>query len=302
MATYRYGWLLLAAALVPAVYSACGGDDSGTPGGGGTTSAGTGGAVGTGGSTGTGGSGTATGGAVGTGGAGTGGAQPVNDAGRIPCGDAGMTCNPAGQGQNRVCDTATGMCVQCLQESDCTGVMNAPHCNTMQTPPRCRQCIVGSTDPALGCPAGQTCTGNGACTVTCTMDTDCAGAMGAPACNTATMRCVECVNDTHCAGNTANGQLHCFVGDAGNNLNNCVECNTNADCAGMAGQPICRLGAANNNNNCVACAVAADCPIPGSTCRANGTCAAPPAEGGAPEAGGPRPDAAPPASDAASGG
>jgi hypothetical protein len=323
MASYRMGWLLVAVALTPAVYSACGGDDSN---GGSTT--GTGGSTGTGGAvTGSGGSTSGSGGTAGAGAPGSGGTPVVvdagrTDAGRIPCGDAG-TCNPAQQNA-RMCDIANQRCVECLAESDCAGDMGGDiHCNIAQG--RCRPCVLGSTDPALGCPAGQTCGGNnGACQVVCTADTQCAALMNTPACNTTTSMCVECVTDAHCAANPANAnQPHCDVAN-----NNCVECLANADCAAQAGQPVCRLTGNNANqcvqclvdadcaggdagtthcrlaggnaNTCAQCLTAADCPIPGSTCPNNGGACRPPVEGGAPEAG--RPDATTPVSDAASGG
>ena len=93
MATTKLGWLIALLAATPAIYVACGGDDSST-----TTStgtAGTGGATGSGGSTGTG----------GTGGSGTGGAagraarRPAGGGGvpdGVMCGGMVCTTNPTG--------------------------------------------------------------------------------------------------------------------------------------------------------------------------------------------------------------
>src|SRR5215471_2431358 len=289
MVRHKLGWLLLAAACVPGFFTACSGSESNGGG------AGTGGAT-----TGIGGGSASTGGGVATGGApGTGGAAPgaggmaLNDAGRIPCGDAG-TCNPNNQNA-RMCDIANQRCVECLTAADCVGDPQGTVCNTMQG--RCRACIVGSTAAGETCPAGQACTGNGNCVPTCATDADCAvnaagdaGGNGNIACNTAaTPRvCVECTTNAHCA--TQMGQPVCNVAN-----NNCVECLTNADCAAVAGQPICDMTNANNptceacvvdadcagtpatpfcrtqgNNTCVQCRTLADCPAGATACPMNG--------------------------------
>src|SRR5215471_17960493 len=138
MVRHKLGWLLLAAACVPGFFTACSGSESNGGG------AGTGGAT-----TGIGGGSASTGGGVATGGApGTGGAAPgtggmaLNDAGRIPCGDAG-TCNPNNQNA-RMCDIANQRCVECLTEADCAGDQGGDvHCNVAQG--RCRPCVVGDS-------------------------------------------------------------------------------------------------------------------------------------------------------------
>ena len=168
---FRWLWLALACACAPAVFVSCGGSDTPPAAGGSGGTAGTP-TAGSGGTGGTGGTGGGTGGTGGSSGASTDASagspgRPAVDGGSVPCGDAGVC--PNGNGGNRqntrFCDIANQRCVECLAESDCTGDLGGDiHCNIMTG--RCRACVIGSTNPALGCAAGSVCTGNGACTPT----------------------------------------------------------------------------------------------------------------------------------------
>jgi Cys-rich repeat protein len=192
-----------------------------------------------------------TGTTVGTGGTavtGTGG-TPVNDGGRIPCGTAnnGTGCNP--NGNNRVCDIANNRCVQCTSNADCLAnpnQMGNPFCDTVGTNmaglpnDTCEECLT-NTD----CGAGMVCLNNN-CQATCASDADCAATPNTPVCN--------------------------LTGTPPQ----CVQCTTNAQCAGVTDmngvpRPFCRLPMTNNAFSCRACITTADC-APGLTCSNGGNC------------------------------
>jgi len=186
------------------------------------------------------------------------------DAGRIACGTVNNGgCNP--NGNNRVCDLPNNRCVQCTSDAMCAanpGQMGNPYCDTVGLNAAglpndtCEECL---TDTHCG--TGMLCVNNN-CVLTCTGDAQCAAADPMnPVCNTSAMPplCVECLNDTQCAGAM--------------------------DGNGVA-RPHCRLPTANNPNQCRACNTAADCQ-PGQTCSNGGNCnTAMDGGGGRPEGGG----------------
>ncbi|MFO0756497.1 MAG: choice-of-anchor L domain-containing protein [Byssovorax sp.] len=152
--------LIAACSIIAAVAASCGGTVSSSGTTGSTTSSGT--SSGTGGSSATTGTGGSTGG---TGGANTGGTGGTGNVEPKCTGNADCANDPKG----KVCDAATGQCVQCTLADD--------------------QCV-----------AGQYCDGTtDTCKVGCTDAADCAAMGGANLiCNTDNHTCVGCLVDTDC--------------------------------------------------------------------------------------------------------
>jgi len=119
------------------------------------------------------------GGSGGTGGTGGSGAR----GGAAPSCSARTACaNP-----DLVCDTDTGLCVECLDDTDC-----APqHCDVTQH--LCVDCLLNADCPktAPSCSTGHT------CGATCTNSGSCS--TDTPVCETSTHTCVECLIDADCA-------------------------------------------------------------------------------------------------------
>ncbi len=88
-----------------------------------------------------------------------------------------------------VCDTDTGACVECLDDTDCS----PQHCDVTQH--ACVDCLSSSdcSKTAPNCSSGHTC--GAACnnSSTCSADT--------PVCETSTHTCVECLVDSDCDPN-----------------------------------------------------------------------------------------------------
>ena len=241
MTRYRLSWLFVALASGVVFATACGGDDD--------TTTGTAGKAGSGGS-----GGSATGGSGGVGGtAGQGGAGrdagPTDSNTRIPCGET--SCNP--NATSRHCDSAAGRCVACLDDTHCANnPQNRLRCDTMTG--SCRTCVTNDH-----CMAPQQCirgTTNNTCQIRCMSDADCATAPGNNrACNLTTNMCVECQNNTHCAGNTSGPVC---VGE------DCEECGADTDCT-MPGLTVCI------NNNCEGCRDNTQCAEPTPICVTTGT-------------------------------
>ncbi len=159
----------------------------------------------------------------------------------------------------------------CANDADCGDVRSGRVCDATT-----RRCIAGCATAMNrnGCPAGQFCTSAdatvGMCTTTCNFDTDCAASMASrPRClrggdagvaNT----CVECVTDAHCAGRT-DGRTRC-VGA----MNTCAQCNPSVAgaCAGNASGAACL---ATGLCGCTAdgdCAASQRCDVATSLCVA----------------------------------
>jgi hypothetical protein len=252
MTRYRLSWLLFTLASGAVLAVSCGGDDD-------TTGAGGSGGKGGSGSGGT----TMTGGAAGVGGTGGTGGTAGKDGGtskdagstRIPCGEttcpATQQCDPAGptgprcvaclndmqcanNAQMRLhCDAAVGVCKSCTSDAHCT----AP-----------QRCIPGNMP-----------TSNSTCQLRCASDADCATQATNHACNLTTMMCVQCQNNTHCAGNMAGPVC---VG------NNCEQCGADADCAATPATPVCDV--APNQYVCVQCNNNTQCAEPTPICVLTG--------------------------------
>lgn len=190
------------------------------------------------------------------------------------------------------CNVVTGQCIQCFNDTDCSGA--TPVCNLATA-----TCIAGCTvdsdcsgatpvcdTGAKICVAG--CVTNANCTtltepicdtvnktcVGCLFNTDCTGVSevcepssktcipgcfnntdcsgATPVCNLGTNLCVACLANSDCSGATP-------ACDLGTNI--CVECTNNGDCSGNT--PICKIG----TKTCVTCLTNADCTAPASICN-----------------------------------
>lgn len=195
---------------------------------------------------------------------------------------APTTCNDEGQGYDtgvcappRTICAGQGVCVQCTQDGDCT----APA-------PRCRRnlCNVGSGDCSTAITPGAACTpdggGAGVCTdggacVECRGSSDCKSA-SAPHCNTATNRCVPCLEANHCSTSltcrsaycTGSNQCataitegqQCNGNDVCNATGACVDCIDDSTCT-AAGRRRCDTG----SYTCVECTSNGHCTSAGRT-------------------------------------
>ena len=169
--------------------------------------------------------------------------------------------------------TFQGQCVQCVTRDLLTGVESScgklnPFCSYAANPneqPVCRQC--GSSSECLsksnkfctssfncvGCSSSADCAPNQICSenqcVACTSNDTSACPVSAPVCaavGTSNATCVQCVNDTTCAGNTV--EKYCSP------ENTCVECVTSSQCP----NGVC------SNNSCVDCLQNSHCNVTGT--------------------------------------
>ena len=134
------------------------------------------------------------------------------------------------------CDPASGQCVACVEDSQCTQP-GLPRCDSaLQQCVQCGvtgDCTAGQVcEPATHtclsscadggpCPSGTLCNqARGVC-VGCTVDADCASATGGPVCDTSDGQCVQCTVDSQCAS----PRRRCDHAD-----DQCVQCLSGADC------------------------------------------------------------------------
>lgn len=164
-----------------------------------------------------------------------------------PCGGPCTTPTP-------LCNSVSGMCVQCLSMSDCGD--GAPECDT--TTGQCVQCL-----NAGDCGGGTPLCVSGEC-VQCEDSADCDA--NNPVCETPAQVCGNCTTRTQCFGyaalpacNVANGQ--------------CAQCdaaNESADCGDTTATPRC-----NAAQQCVECRGPSngDCTTPTESRCAGDSCA-----------------------------
>jgi hypothetical protein len=154
------------------------------------------------------------------------------------CVDGGTPC------AGLVCDSRSGLCVQCLDDSQCT--TGAPLClNDIDAGTYCVQCLADSDCP-VSLPFCDKHFYDHACVASCVLPdggTYCQYGV----CDVSTTLCVGCLSDSDCQA----GVPRCTVDvDAGNN---CVQCLTAGDC-GDAGP------CASQSFLCGHCSIDADCP------------------------------------------
>jgi hypothetical protein len=153
------------------------------------------------------------------------------DAGASPGCSVDTDCTIAGLH----CDPASGQCVACVDDMQCTQP-GRPRCDSALQ--QCVQCGV-TGDCASGqvceptshtclsscadggaCPAGTSCSQQGVC-VGCSADPDCATSSSGPVCDTANGQCVQCLQDGQCAAPTRR---------CNHATDRCVQCLTSSDC------------------------------------------------------------------------
>ncbi|MGI6681071.1 MAG: hypothetical protein ACOX3T_06300 [Bdellovibrionota bacterium] len=137
-------------------------------------------------------------------------------------------------GDTPVCDTASGLCVECVKNEDCKEEAK-PICLSDNT--------CGCNDSSV-CPEDlQFCSDNKVCVENCTSDEECrAKNETKPVCNDTTGKCEECVTDVDC-----DGERVCSI-----DTYTCVECKEDKDCKDGK---VCNL----DTNTCVECNKDDDC-------------------------------------------
>ncbi|HVZ72273.1 MAG TPA: hypothetical protein VHJ20_07850 [Polyangia bacterium] len=139
------------------------------------------------------------------------------------------------------CDVATGACVACVGDADCT-TPGLSRCDTIRG--RCVPCSVGadcgsgmvcrsercyaSCGAGVTCPASAPTCDDGFCGQ-CDDGRGCSAASATPYCSGHS--CVACLTDANCGGATPRCDPVALT---------CVPCATNADCP--ASTPLCDLG------------------------------------------------------------
>jgi len=151
--------------------------------------------------------------------------------------DAGSSCTSDATCGDLRCDIATGTCVPCLGDSDCSGAR--PHCEA--TSHLCVECKV-TTD----CGDRQACNvTTHRCIDTCT-DGDDPCANPGFVCDGTLHVCVECRSSANCAGSPSGAICDVPIG-------RCVQCTGNAQCASAT--PVCD----RRTGRCVGCLTSAAC-------------------------------------------
>ena len=171
------------------------------------------------------------------------------------------------QGDANLCNTTRGVCVRCIQDTDCGG--GDPYCNP--TRDRCVECR-SKTDCGAGEPICLP--GRGKC-VECVGNGDCDSS--SPFCDVEDNDCVQCLSKADCPNGVCNkgkcespcvdntsckGDLSVCDTPSGQ----CVECLVKADCT-EADKPHCET----KTRKCVECVAPTDCPAD-KTCNADNKC------------------------------
>jgi hypothetical protein len=149
------------------------------------------------------------------------------------------------------CDTASGQCVACVTDSQCTQP-GLQRCASMLEPPRCVQCGV---DADCGGPGKACQPATHQCVPACTSDQMCPE--NASHCDEHGL-CVACINDDDCYTGRGGPMESCDQ-----TIGACVQsqCTTDLECPPMS---VCDT----NTNRCVGCLTNIDCP-PNAVCNQN---------------------------------
>lgn len=153
--------------------------------------------------------------------------------------DTGPTCSctPA----RPVCLAASATCVQCAQESDCSG---GTHCQTSPTSSLVNTCVQCRQES--DCSGGTHClVSTGQC-VACLNASHCASRAAASACDTTTYQCRPCTSDNECA--SVPGLNVCQAGT-------CVQCAGAKRTACGEDRPACNA----TTFSCETCKADSDC-------------------------------------------
>jgi hypothetical protein len=159
--------------------------------------------------------------------------------GNVPVGDAGAA---------KVCDLIRHECVQCTEnENVCSG--DTPVCKTDEANSDRNECVECVNDAQCGGATPVCDEATNECTARCTTPQECSGEK--PVCNTTKQLCVECLDNTTCTGANAT--------QCNTTSNECVECTNDAPCS--ASSEVCDT----TSNNCVQCRDNVQCAsLPGS--------------------------------------
>lgn len=173
--------------------------------------------------------------------------------------DGVQGCVALGCPNNLVCNTATGICVDCVTSNECGAngtcdptsnkcICNAGFhlCNGACLDDTSVDSCGTSCEPCPTTPNGTSSCNAGQCEVTC-----------APPLILSDGACVGCEGNADCAAPEAS-----VCSDAGT----CESCSGAADCAHVEGRPICDGG------TCVACTTDNDTACGGTACGPDGTC------------------------------
>jgi hypothetical protein len=134
------------------------------------------------------------------------------------------------------CDPASGQCVACVEDSQCTQP-GLPRCDsTLQQCVQCglpddcasgqiceptsHTCLTSCADGGA-CPGGTVCSQPRGVCVGCSGDPDCASSSSGHVCDTANGQCVQCLQDAQCTSPTR----RCNPA-----TDHCVQCLTGSDC------------------------------------------------------------------------
>ena len=144
------------------------------------------------------------------------------------------------------CQVSTGVCVACLGDADCSGVLG--RCDTLRG--SCVEC-----NATAECPQRRGCdTVTKRCLDLC-LDGDDACPVSGFVCDGDRNLCIECTTSANCVG-SPNGAV-CDVP-----IGRCVECTGNAKCP--SSKPVCD----RRSGRCAACVTSAECSV-GSVCDRN---------------------------------
>ena len=164
----------------------------------------------------------------------------ADDAGASPLDSAAVTTSPCSTDATCAgirCDTASGQCVACLADDDCSGA--TPRCNT-------------STHLCVACVAKADCAKRQDCDATTNrcldscFDADDTCPSSGFSCNEDLGLCVECTSSANCSA-SANGTV-CNLP-----IGRCVECTGNAQCP--PAKPTCDV----RSGHCAVCVVSTTC-------------------------------------------
>ncbi|MCK5798416.1 MAG: hypothetical protein KAI47_14595 [Deltaproteobacteria bacterium] len=203
----------------------------------------------------------------------------------IPCAKDG-DCS----GTTPKCEKATGRCVACLADTDCTEE-GATHCNTALG--QCAQCndathCAGNISGNACVDGSCSCAKDGDCAATswgpkcitkkslfgeykecgCNQTTECAANQNGPTCFDSFNKC-SCDDDAKC---TTTGLNKCNFPYGGATYKHCQKaCTTNPDCAKIKDLNVCNT----TNGKCVGCLLDTDCTSQKPFCSSTvGSCVA----------------------------
>lgn len=152
--------------------------------------------------------------------------------GNMPVGDAGAAT---------VCDVVRHECVRCTSDENCSG--DTPICKTDIANSSNNECVECTGDTNCGGDAPVCDETTNECTTSCSTQAECAGS-DKPVCNITKGVCVECENDSTCTGT----KTQCNIPD-----NECVECVDDSPCAATG--EVCDTSI----NSCVQCTSDVQC-------------------------------------------